>query len=177
MDYKTILVSIISALFSGIIVFMLQVLNAERTAKRNDKMELFKTLMQMRYMTVSHEKTKALNSIEIMFYDCKPVLDAWKELYDAYAVDLTNKSDEQKILYKNNIDDKEIALLEEIANNLGYNKIKWHSIKKSYTPIAISRDIINNEDYKQKQVELMNLQIDIAKHQYDEILKNRSLDT
>ncbi len=177
MDKTTLYVTIFSGLLSGLLVFMLQIWLNRRKTKRDDKMEIFKTLMQMRYMNVSHEKTKALNSIEIVFYKCKPVIKAWQELYEAYAVSFNDKDEVQQIILRNNIDDKEIALLEEMANNLGYKKIKWHTIKKSYTPSAISRDILNDSEYRENQRELMRLQKDIAKEQHKEVVENKLIDT
>ena len=50
--------------------------------KRNDKMLCFLDLLGTRHLSVDERKTRAYNSIDILFSEDKNVINAWKELYE-----------------------------------------------------------------------------------------------
>jgi len=53
--------------------------------RRRIKLNLFATLMQERSDPWTLECVRAFNIIDIAFYDCRPVREAWSELYSAYS--------------------------------------------------------------------------------------------
>ncbi len=58
-----------------------------RSEKRKDKMQIFKTLMTSRiYNSWTQDSVYCLNIIEIVFADDENVCKAWKDLYDKYCV-------------------------------------------------------------------------------------------
>lgn len=143
---------------------------------KGEQVALFKTLMEVRYLPVSHEKTKALNLIELVFFNAEEVKKAWEKLYEAYAVSSKGKDEVEMVAINNNIDDKEIALLEEMAIFLGYKNIKWHSIKNKYTPSAITKDRAKETEYKEKQSEIILMDYEIKKRLYKEVVENNSFE-
>ncbi len=174
MDKITVIVSIISALLSGGIVFFAQLHINKKNRIREDKLKIFKTLMETRYILISHEKTRALNSIEIIFNDSTIVKTAWSELYKTYD-DLSIEKDSDKIKkLKDESNEKLTVLLEKMAKNLDYKDINWEVIKKPYCPIGLYNDMINEESFKYYQKELIQGLVEQQKNR--DIKTNDSLE-
>lgn len=57
-----------------------------KTEKRKDKMQIFKTLMTSRIYGWTPESVHCLNIIDIVFSDDEKVRNAWKDLYDKYCI-------------------------------------------------------------------------------------------
>lgn len=145
----------------------------ERVKHRNDKMEIFKTLMISRgYVgrgyTWTFESVKALNIIEIVFADDRDVKAAWKELYDQYCV--TNPS-------LNDIKKRETAtykLLECIAVSLGYkNKITWETIQNAYLPQGMIEQLNKQEKISQLMPDLLMTMMSVSNQQVDNETANK----
>lgn len=119
----------------------------KKAVKTEERKRIFHRLMADRFIPrASYEKTRALNSIEVVFDKDKKVLGAWKELYACYAsegadCDATN--------------DKMIKLLEAMAICLDYDNLDWTIIKKSYLPSGISNYMANEEEYRFLQLAIM----------------------
>ena len=100
-----------------------------RSEKRKDKVEVFKTLMTYRNSGYTDSTcVKSLNLIPILFIKDKKVMNAYNDF-----VKLMNSTE------KNSDTEKQIAitkvkLLEEIAKSLKYNKINWEIINTPYLP-------------------------------------------
>lgn len=52
----------------------------DRSKKRQDKVEIFKTLMTSRIYGWTHQSVNALNIIDIVFADDKEVRQQWKKV-------------------------------------------------------------------------------------------------
>lgn len=139
---------IITSLLSGLIGVIVTLAVQKRTAKRAEKMWLFKTLMSLRFIGVSYEKTKALNLIEVVFYNASDVITAWRNLYDSYAKQEPNYSE---------IQDNTLLLLTAMAKHLNYKNLDWTIIKKSYLPIGISSDMQNEAEFKENLNEILRI--------------------
>ena len=63
----------------------------DRAKKREDKMNIFKTLMTARIYGWTVASVQALNIIDIVFADDKSVRDAWKDLYEKYSIQNPNE--------------------------------------------------------------------------------------
>jgi len=100
----------------------------ERSSKRKDKMDLFKTLMRARTgWTV--EGVQALNVLDIVFSDDIAVRNAWKTYYDRLCIENPTNADLQRI------QSAQYELLETMAHSLGYkDKITWRTIQNPYIP-------------------------------------------
>lgn len=101
----------------------------DRAKKREDKMNIFKTLMTARIYGWTVASVQALNIIDIVFADDKSVRDAWKDLYEKYSIQNPNE------VQKKAIETARCKLLETMANSLGYKeKVTWETIQNPYIP-------------------------------------------
>ena len=79
-------------------------------------MEIFNILMATRYNRCTIEYVRALNSIDVVFYDSKKVRKAWSDYYSV----LQNPTPNSNLIF-----DKELLLIEAMAQDLHYTNIKW----------------------------------------------------
>lgn len=108
------------------------------------KSDLFLNLFALRGNPTSHTFVNALNQIEIVFQGEPSVLNAWDKLYDSMNnKSLTNPSEIWNLLRTD--------LLSEMAQSLGYKKLKQTSIQKSYIPIAHENHIIESLNHQQAE--------------------------
>lgn len=78
----------------------------DRRTKRQQRMEIFRTLMRTRRIPISPEHVGALNLVEIEFKDELEVLSAWKDLFVHFGTAHAEKDDEK---FTADMDDKEKA--------------------------------------------------------------------
>jgi len=139
------LLVIIASLLSGLIGVIVTLMIQKKMAKKAEQMWLFKTLMSNRFIYgASYEKTRALNIIDVVFYNVKSVISAWETLYDSYSKKDTAASE---------IEDNTILLLEAMAKHLNYKHLNWNTIKKSYLPVGIINDMQNQTEQQQLQLD------------------------
>lgn len=146
-----IILVIITALISGLLATLITIYWQKRAEKRRQKMKVFETLMAHRYMIHAEESVKAINSIDVVFYDDKEVRKALTAFMNEAA---------KKIEFNPNIGDKHLKLLEEMAKALKLEDIHWDNIKQSYYPNGLAQKI-QDEDVLRK-IQIQNA-IDTAK--------------
>ena len=84
--------------------------------KRSRRINIFKTLMANRMSLLDPENVKALNMVNIEFYDQNDVINAWKAFFDiAVLKDLSDKSNNELFI------NAYIFLLQKMANLLDFN--------------------------------------------------------
>ena len=146
-DYLTLAALIIIPIVAVVIAQWLQ----NRSEKRKDKMQIFKTLMTSRIYGWTPDSVNALNIIDIVFSDDEKVRAAWKDLNDKYRV--TNP--DQQHLKK--IENAQYKLLEAMANSLGYkNKITWETIQNPYMPVGMAQQIEAQKNMQQAYYSAIN---------------------
>ena len=139
-EYLSLVALIIIPIVAVVIAQWLQ----NRSEKRKDKMQIFKTLMTSRIYGWTPDSVNALNIIDIVFSDDKNVREAWKDLNDKLRV--TNP--DQQHLKK--IENAQYKLLEAIAHSLGYkDKITWEDIQNPYMPDGMVKQIEQNKNMQQ----------------------------
>lgn len=117
---------------------------SNRSEKRKDKIQIFKTLMISRIYGRTPDSVNALNIIDIVYSDDKKVRAAWKDLNDKFRV--TNP--DQQHLKK--IENAQYKLLETMANLLGYkDKITWETIQNPYVPVGMAQQIETQKNMQQ----------------------------
>jgi len=142
---------IIASLLSGLLGVIVTLLVQRHMAKKAEQLALFKTLMCIRFVYgASYEKTRALNLIDVVFYNATGVLSAWGNLYDSYCKKEPDATAEE-------IEDNTLALLEAMAKHLDYKNLDWKKIKKSYLPVGISNDMKNQAEQQQLQLDFLRL--------------------
>ena len=110
--------------------------------KYNAKRELFLTLFSLRGNPTHYDFVNGLNQIDIVFQDEEKVLTAWEKLYESLGNNnLTNPLQTWDLL--------RTELLSEMAQSLGYQKLKQTSIQRNYSPQAHADE--NFENWNQKQ--------------------------
>ncbi len=128
MDCKDIL-NLIAIIVIPIVAVLIGQWIQNRSEKRKDKMQIFKTLMTSRIYGGTVDSIHAFNLIDIIFVNDKAVRTAWKNLFDAYS------STEQSDLIANRRKVLMYKLLEEMAKSLGYKEqITWENIQNPYVP-------------------------------------------
>ncbi len=124
-----------------------------RSEKRKDKMQIFKTLMTSRIYGWTQDSVYCMNIIDIVFADDEKVCNAWKDLYDKYCVQNPDETQLKKI------QNAQYKLLETMAISLGYkDKITWETIQNPYIPDGMLRQI---EAQNQSQQAYNNLLLNI----------------
>lgn len=146
-DYLTLAALIIIPIVAVVIAQWLQ----NRSEKRKDKMQIFKTLMTSRIYGWTPDSVNALNIIDIVYSDDKKVRAAWKDLNDKYRV--TNP--DQQHLKK--IENAQYKLLEAMANSLGYkDRITWETIQNPYMPVGMAQQIEAQKNMQQAYYSAIN---------------------
>lgn len=97
--------------------------------KYNAKRDLFLTLFSLRGNPTHYDFVNGLNQIDIVFQDEEKVLVSWEKLYES----LNNKNLANPL---QTWDLLRTELLSEMAQSLGYQKLKHTSIQRNYSPQA-----------------------------------------
>lgn len=143
---KEFLIVITTALFSGLVATITTIFWNHNEQAKGEKRKILSILMSKRYDIISMESVNALNMIDVIFYKSDNVRNAWQEFMR--ATELPEAQTKPQI-----INDKYLRLLEEIAKDIGYNKINWEDIKHYYIPIGLSNSL-------QEEATLRRVQID-----------------
>ena len=126
-------INIIAILLSPIIAVCITLWYQNYKSKRNDKINLFLTLMANRKtFPRPYTVVNSLNTIDVVFHKHNSVLNLWHQYYDS----LHQKAEivdweKQNHLY--------LDMLTEMARILGYKNLKQTEIDKFYTPIAFGQ--------------------------------------
>lgn len=122
-----------------------------RSEKRKDKMQIFKTLMTARIYGWTVDSVHALNIIDIVFAEDEKVRNAWKNLYEKYCVENPTQTQLEQIKTA------QYKLLEEISNSLGYkDKITWENIQNPYIPNGLVQQWQQQAQSQQTYNSLLN---------------------
>lgn len=118
--------------------------------KRNDKMQIFKTLMTSRIFGWTNESVQAMNLIDVVFADDKVVRKQWKICFDKMCVENPTDTDLSKIKLERE------KLLEAMAKSLGYKDIiTWESIQNPYIPKGMTDLMAQQQAYQNNQSIIM----------------------
>lgn len=146
------IVNIIAIILSPIVAVIVGQILQNRDKRRNDKMEIFKTLMIGRGLGWSVESVKALNIIYVVFSDDKKVLDQWKIYYDKLCIENPTEMDLLKIKIEGD------KLLDIMSRTLGYkDKVTWEIIQKPYIPMGMTENMLYHKQYMNTQMETINM--------------------
>ena len=141
---------IASALISGLLATVITIYSQKKSRYYDRKMRVFETLMSYRYMIASEESVKALNSIDVIFYEDKAVRDAFK--------DFLNETDKKQELNPN-IEDKHLKLLEVMSQALKLGDIHWDDIKHTYYPIGLMEKIEEETALRKAQLQSASVKL------------------
>lgn len=127
----------------------------EKYQKRKDKMQIFQCLMTRRVTGwAALEAVNAINSIDIVFSDCKEIryqLSVWRS---KCRKDVSNEEQKRE----------QCKLLELMANDLGYkDTITWDVIQNPYYPEGLDQLVTMNNQILNGQVEWAKAAVNAAK--------------
>lgn len=108
--------------------------NAEQTQERQrQKRQVFTTLMQERAAIYTEESVRALNVIDVVFNDSRPVREAWSALLHAL--------DPQQNVPLHAQRDRIRELLTPIANDIGMaDEIRIDDLNRVYLPTPLAQE-------------------------------------
>ena len=153
------MITIIISVCSGLIGVLATLWWNLKIEKRDEKVQLFKTLMACRGHIASEENVKALNLVDVVFSDCEEACECLKAFVEAAGK--VPFSDEFLVA-------KYLKLVESIATSLGYKKLDWSRISECvYFPKAIVEKHTEEELLRkaslQNQMALVNERINLPK--------------
>lgn len=118
-------------LISPVVAVIITLWHQNRKEKRQQKLNTFFKLIAYQDHTPIHaDFLAALNTLQILFHDCPKVIQVWKAYYQA----LRNQEYSENPAAKETLDHLKFDLLHEIADELGYNKIRDTDFAKFYLP-------------------------------------------
>lgn len=142
---KNIILVIVTALISGLLATVVTLWWQRKMEIRRRKMDVFETLMAHRYMIHTEESVKAINSVDVIFYDDSGVRRALADFMNEAA---------KKPDFNPQIGDKHLKLLEEMAKALKLKDIHWDDIKQSYYPEGLARK--NQDEDVLRRIQIQN---------------------
>jgi hypothetical protein len=139
---------LISTILSGIFATIVTLWWQGRSQVKQEKIKIFTILMSKRYEISAEESVDALNMIDVIFHSSPKVRGAWKSFQDATRLPESSTKTQS-------INDKQLKLLEMIAEDIGYKDIHWDDIKEYYYPVGLS-------ERKRDEAVLRKVQIDAS---------------
>lgn len=97
-DIISIILNVIAIIIAPIISVKIAQSLQDKAKMRQDKMEIFKTLMTNRIYGWTPQSVNALNSIDIIFSDDEAVRKQWKAYYNKLCVEKPNDTELHNIL-------------------------------------------------------------------------------
>ena len=142
MNVEYIVISSITIIIAPILAVIIGQLLQNRSLKRKDKIDIFKTLViyNVYGWGSSYRAVDALNSIPVIFADSKTVVNK----YFAYFESCKAKDHKE-------IETAMIKLLEEMSKILGY-KNEWDVFRNTYLPTGLQNEMIKEQKYKEAQI-------------------------
>ena len=138
-----IIATALSVVFSGVVATVITILYQRFSGEQTAKRKAFETAVSYRYFVSEEENVKSLNSIDVVFHKNQKVRQAWKSYMD--EADKPSLNPQQ-------LNDKYIKLLEEMALACGYKNIRWDDLKRYYYPNGLSNRKKDDEVLKKLQI-------------------------
>ena len=156
-------ISILAVIISPIIVLVLQ----RKSDKRRERYEVFQTLYRNRVFYWSTlESVNALNSIDVVFYECRNVTESWKRYYDYLVVD--GGKDSSIIMSLQN------DILSEMAKSLNYQMLSVDGIHIPYHPVSLDQESTVKMAYDLILTELATKMLNQDNHSTSDSVSNET---
>lgn len=129
--------------FSGVVATVITILYQKFSGEQTAKRKVFETAVSYRFFISEEENVKSLNSIDVVFHKNQKVRQAWKSYMD--EADKPSSNPQQ-------LNDRYIKLLEEMALACGYKDIRWDDLKRYYYPSGLLNRKNDDEVLKKLQI-------------------------
>lgn len=114
----------------------------DRKGRCQNQLSILSTLIATRHEPLSTETVRALNMIDLTFYDKSTVRQCWRD----YLAMLYNQGLNNPLGWQQQ-NKKRIELITEMAKDLGYGKAITHlDVDRVYTPVAIVDQFTRNQE-------------------------------
>lgn len=138
-----IIITALSVVFSGVVATVITILYQKFSGEQTAKRKVFETAVSYRFFISEEENVKSLNSIDVVFHKNQKVRQAWKSYMD--EADKPSSNPQQ-------LNDRYIKLLEEMALACGYKDIRWDDLKRYYYPSGLLNRKNDDEVLKKLQI-------------------------
>lgn len=138
-----IIVTALSVVFSGVVATVITILYQKFSGEQTAKRKVFETAVSYRFFISEEENVKSLNSIDVVFHKNQKVRQAWKSYMN--EADKPSSNPQQ-------LNDRYIKLLEEMALACGYKDIRWDDLKRYYYPSGLLNRKNDDEVLKKLQI-------------------------
>lgn len=136
---------LVSAVVSGIFATIITLWWQNKSEKKQLRRSIFCTLMAFRFKISCEECVKAINSVQVIFYNEANVQNAWTD----FKYEADKPSDSSRIF------DAYIKLLEEVGKACGFSEIKWNEIKNYYYPQGLSDELNESDRLRKANLRMM----------------------
>jgi hypothetical protein len=124
------ILTIFAILLSPVIAVLITMWLQTRKEGRAGKMWVFTTLYGTRHDPIRDENVRALNMVDVLFYDCSEVRKLWHEYFDMLNNEGLNNPNGWNARQKKNLE-----MIREMAQVLGYGKTISHlDVDRVYYP-------------------------------------------
>jgi uncharacterized protein DUF6680 len=127
------IVNVLAILLSPLIAVLVTIRLQNRKEKRAHKLGIFNTLIATRHSPIIDQNVRALNMIDVAFYDCPQVRNLWHE----YFAMLSNEGLNNPIGFDQR-QKKNLEMITEMAKVLGYGEAITHlDVDRVYNPVGL----------------------------------------
>jgi hypothetical protein len=128
------IINIIAILLSPVIAVVVTLWHQDRKERRGTKLWLLNTLIATRSSRTTDEAVRAVNLIDVVFYDQPSVRKLWREYYDMVTNEGLQNANGWSLREK-----KYLELVTEMARVLGFGKEISHlDVDRVYYPQGLS---------------------------------------
>lgn len=150
------ILTIIAIISSPIVALWLQKKIENRANQKERKLNIFKTLMATRANIVDFEHVKALNMIDIEFYNNRVITSTWEVYRDHLNSYPKDGADAEKAVWNKSVTEYLAKLLFEMAKFLGYDFNEVLLKKGAYAPLVHGALNVEQALIRRGCVELLN---------------------
>lgn len=160
-DWIVLVVNLLVIIGAPILSVIIAQCLQNRSAKRKDKIEIFKTLVSTKAYGWGSNYTavNVLNSIPVIFADDELIVNSYFKYLDACNIDAKTATESQLQA----VEDTAMKLLETMAEELKYKK-EWQIFTKSYMPNGVVNDMTRRRQFEDMQLCVGDYMTKIAKN-------------
>ncbi len=155
MNIINLIMNVLVVVLSPIIAVLIGQFLQEKSEKRKDKMNIYRSLVSSRIYGWTVESVNALNLIELVFYKDKDVCGQWRKYYETLTFQQPIDNEHlRKIQFEQD------ELIRVMGKALSYSDEAIAQILRNpYMPVGMSNEIRNQQEFKNMQIEAMQTMI------------------
>jgi len=145
------IVSLLAILASPAIAVLISIWLQNRKERRQNQLSVLGKLIAARHELLSPEAVRALNMIDLVFYDKPTVRQLWHDYFGMLCNEGLNNPPGWAQRAKKNIE-----LITEMAKVLGYGKAITHlDVDRVYSPIGMWEQINKNQEMQTELIRIL----------------------